>query len=188
MDEDNQEQIKFPVREIDDEKVADDLKKFKAKKAQEETKEGFEKYEKVEKVEAKPVHIEEDDEEEQGYSTQKMIQQKVQEKKQQYQEMAKKIELEKLEREKRLEDLKTQNELRNPNAKGALVKDLSVIAIVVSILLGIGLLFSGNFSVAIATIVIGGICGIMCLALSEMVKLLQLIYDLLYFERHGDKK
>ena len=37
MDEDNQEQIKFPVREIDDEKVADDLKKFKAKKAQEES-------------------------------------------------------------------------------------------------------------------------------------------------------
>ena len=100
-----------------------------------------------------------------------------------YKEIAEKIQKEKIAREERLENMKIQREEKHPNAKGEILKSLAYIVFTMIIIVAAVLLLIGNFKnaflIVIAAILIGGIC----LGLSEIIHLLQKIYDLIYYLR-----
>lgn len=186
MDEDNEKQLEepkiiLPVKEID-EKTMNEIKKQKQKndnRTQDELykmpeRENPEKENEINKTEEK-TEI-------------KSTIEKAKELKNTYQEMAAKIEEEKRSREIRLEEMKTQEEDKTPNPKGSILKDIAVIVVVAGIILGFGIIFTGNYLLGIGIIVVAGFGCAITLGISEIIRLLQLIYDLLYFQRYGRKR
>lgn len=186
MDEDNEKQLEepkiiLPVKEID-EKTMNEIKKQKQKndnRTQDELykmpeRENPEKENEINKTEEK-TEI-------------KSTIEKAKELKNTYQEMAAKIEEERRNREIRLEEMKTQEEDKTPNVKGSLLKDIACGVVVLGVLLGIGVLMTGNYLVGLGIMIVAGFGSAITLGLSEVIRLLQLIYDLLYFERYGKKR
>lgn len=180
MDEDNENGLKepeivLPIKEIDLETKAAINKQLEKNKMKETAQ--------VEPEEViEPITMPKEK------TSQEKINEAAEIKKSQYQEMTEKIENERREREIRLEEQKTQEEDKNPNAKGSILKDIAIIIVVLGLIIGVGLMIAGNTSLALIVVLGGSILCAITMGLSEIIRLLQLIYDLLYFERYGKKR
>lgn len=105
-----------------------------------------------------------------------------------YQELAKKVTEEKESRDVRLEESYLNVEDHKPNPKGSLLKDIAYIIIVVAVLVGACSLLMSNVMLSLCLVVGSILFGAICLGLAEVIRLLQLIYDLMYYEKFGTKR
>lgn len=122
------------------------------------------------------------------HEKEEQIKQKAEAAKAAYQEMANKVKQEKENREVRLEAQNVNTEISKPNQKGSLLKDIAYIVIVVAVLIGSCSLLMSNIMVSLALTLGAILFGAIVLGLSEIIKLLQQIYDLMYYDKFGKKR
>lgn len=198
MDEDNQEQLKTPQVKTIDMELMEKIKKAEERRQKEKEDKEKEAQDAIEQVEetSSEFHSYKDKPMSEGVKMNEKEEplevnpkkEEIEAMKSNYQEMADKVKKEKEDREIRLQEMKSNQEDNKPNPRGSLLKDIGIVIIVVSVIVGAVSLMLGNFIVSMAIIIGSLLLGSICLGLAEIIRLLQLIYDLLYFEKYGRKR
>lgn len=108
---------------------------------------------------------------------------KAEEQKKAYAEIAERVKREREERQERIEAQTYNKEDKTPNPKGELVRSLGLVLLVITVIISFTLIMTQQTGLGFELLIIGGLGGSICLGLSECVRLLQKIYDLLLSNR-----